>query len=571
MRLKDLPGHPQVGMCDRPPGSSQTSNPDPIYSDPTFSQIISIIENSHEIDPLVQMFVHDSETHENQYAPDKSYVQLSPISLTQSSHMSDTSQSQDIPVSQDYVPNQEYYQTLDAELLGLPKELYVNKLINLTHSNDSAITWYRGVLLSRARSVKGCPLGELITRKSTVNSSSSEKYARDCYIIQDFISGNTVGIDDIFKSDQTKSKQKAGSENLSTNSSLIDLRVSLQSALNRLTELENREKNNLKEIEALKRSNKKLSSDIQESNQKLETLQSNYDRKCAQLDANFKLCKQKSNCIGEFDYNEYITNVERLKSETTRQGKLITNLQKSVSDIKIKGQQSYAKVTQGEPLLISDVNTAKSGSKCSNYTQSSSASIPNGNIDPDSFNCEKRTVSRNHVDSESDKESTEHSITHDRSQEFETEKVPTTTFSNNGIAVPLTEPTFQIPVRVHGETAVTEKSANGNFFSGAKRRTKTSRFYLSGIDSKSTREGIIQFLEHKNVRVTYLRIFSQREHQRFVSAKINVPDECAERVKESDFWPTGVSCREWLSDRDWKQKLYDDYEYDDRTSYKTQS
>ncbi|CAC5381565.1 unnamed protein product [Mytilus coruscus] len=81
-----------------------------------------------------------------------------------------------------FVPNQDFIAMLDQELIDLPRDSYIVKLIELTNNSDDTITWYRSMLTSRAKAIQGCPLGKLITRKSKNKSSSSQKYAKDCYL-----------------------------------------------------------------------------------------------------------------------------------------------------------------------------------------------------------------------------------------------------------------------------------------------------------------------------------------------------------------------------------------------------
>ena len=71
-----------------------------------------------------------------------------------------------------FVPNQDFIAMLDNELADLPKDSYIPKLIELTNESDDTITWYRSILASRAKSIDGCPVGKLFTRKSTNKSSS---------------------------------------------------------------------------------------------------------------------------------------------------------------------------------------------------------------------------------------------------------------------------------------------------------------------------------------------------------------------------------------------------------------
>lgn len=65
----------------------------------------------------------------------------------------------------------------------------------------------------------------------------------------------------------------------------------------------------------------------------------------------------------------------------------------------------------------------------------------------------------------------------------------------------------------------------------------------------------MSFLEKEKVHVTFLRIFQQR-NGRFISAKIlNVSEECSSIVEKENFWPPGVNCRRWISNKDWHNRI----------------
>ena len=121
---------------------------------------------------------------------------------------------------------------------------------------------------------------------------------------------------------------------------------------------------------------------------------------------------------------------------------------------------------------------------------------------------------------------------------------------------------FKIPVRYGGVTEDIE-TTDDSFFKGVKRR-RTARYYLSGIDSKSTRAAMVSYLESQSVRVTYLRLFKSKHNSRIVSAKLNVDENSADVVEARDFWPEGVNCRRWLSNFEWNQRITDETEDDDK-------
>lgn len=61
-------------------------------------------------------------------------------------HPSQSQQTQPDPISNDsYIPDQEFYEKFDHELYNLPKDNYIEKLLNLTNEDDNIITWYRKI------------------------------------------------------------------------------------------------------------------------------------------------------------------------------------------------------------------------------------------------------------------------------------------------------------------------------------------------------------------------------------------------------------------------------------------
>ncbi|CAC5358301.1 unnamed protein product [Mytilus coruscus] len=103
-----------------------------------------------------------------------------------------------------YVPQQEFIAKLDYDLADLPKQTYISKLIEKTNNSDDCLTWYRSTLASRAKIYTGVSHRKLYNRKSTTKSTSTSKYARDCYIIYMFLQGDKTQIDEVFRKDDNK-------------------------------------------------------------------------------------------------------------------------------------------------------------------------------------------------------------------------------------------------------------------------------------------------------------------------------------------------------------------------------
>lgn len=82
---------------------------------------------------------------------------------------------------------------LDSNLQNFSKELYVEKHLEITNSND-----YRTYLFSKAKSIQKCPLCNLTAQKTTKNNLSVTKYAKDCFALNMFCNGNDAFLGDVF-------------------------------------------------------------------------------------------------------------------------------------------------------------------------------------------------------------------------------------------------------------------------------------------------------------------------------------------------------------------------------------
>ena len=119
---------------------------------------------------------------------------------------------------------------LDSELNNTPKDLYIQKLLQLTTHNEQLLMWYRNILSSRAKEIEGCPKGNLINRKSTKRGSSAEKIARDCFILYSFTHGSKSGIEEVYD----KAKPPLETPKVAA----VELRALTQSLLQRVSDLE---------------------------------------------------------------------------------------------------------------------------------------------------------------------------------------------------------------------------------------------------------------------------------------------------------------------------------------------
>jgi hypothetical protein len=103
-------------------------------------------------------------------------------------------------------------------------------------------------------------MGKLLNRKSTNKSSSSSKYARDCYVLEMFIQGDKSQIEEVVRKEDQPKPSVFESSNDSSNINIIELRVCVQSHMERVNALEKSERNNEKLIKSLQSQNSNLRS-----------------------------------------------------------------------------------------------------------------------------------------------------------------------------------------------------------------------------------------------------------------------------------------------------------------------
>ncbi|KAK3102613.1 hypothetical protein FSP39_012649 [Pinctada imbricata] len=80
------------------------------------------------------------------------------------------------------------------------------------------------------------------------------------------------------------------------------------------------------------------------------------------------------------------------------------------------------------------------------------------------------------------------------------------------------------------------------------------QYYLSGIDPKSTKQGIHNYIESKGAKILHLILFKPRSSFARMTAKVNVRPQDADLLDDDDFWSPGVRCRRWFSARAWEER-----------------
>ena len=94
---------------------------------------------------------------------------------------------------------------------------------------------------------------------------------------------------------------------------------------------------------------------------------------------------------------------------------------------------------------------------------------------------------------------------------------------------------------------VDESSSDPDDFTGVKRkRNKTTKLFVTGIDENVKESQILSFLKRRNVIPTYISIFKSRRRGT-ISSKIHVPTVVSSLLQEDNFWPKYVRCKPWKS------------------------
>ena len=96
----------------------------------------------------------------------------------------------------------------EYQLNGLPKDLYISRLLEKTMSSEETLYEYRLELAAQARSCENPPIGILKDRRNSTKETVAEKYAHDCFLLGQFIQGNTNDVSQLFKR-QNSSKPKS--------------------------------------------------------------------------------------------------------------------------------------------------------------------------------------------------------------------------------------------------------------------------------------------------------------------------------------------------------------------------
>ena len=412
------------------------------------------------------------------------------------------------------IPNQQTIQKYDDELNRFPKDKYIAKLLNLASEREDYITWYRNALLSRALSMEGCPKGKLCARRTTSKSTSNQKYAEDCYRLSNFVNGNHAPLDDIFSKQRADdpNKQKIEIHKIDT----AGLASTVHKLIERVTNLE--QALILKEMDEvdLKVKIKCMQDTQQNLYAKISKLESQIEHQKTSLDSSETYAMVVANSPLGAPHSDMITPIKQVPADRSdHSSKTLSHSNVQVNNVNNKAQN------QG-------------------HEGSSSSSIVNSKAQNRGHKGNTSSGNKERVQNKTNKIAT--------GEKYENIKIS------------------KIPVIIGGqpEQEAQKETYEEDVFVGVTR--KKGRYYLHGIGEKTTRSGLINYVEQNaHVSVTQLVFFQNKRKAYLKSAKLNVQGEDAYELQDDTFWPSGVKCRRWISSATWQQKI--DSEYNTRYAF----
>jgi chromosome segregation ATPase len=511
-------------------------------------------DNLHENDDFVYLFTKDTLVNTN----------------NQDSASVNPSDSQS-PDCNESVSNQSDIENLDEHLQNLPRDLYISKLLELCSSCESMVSQYRNALCLRARSISDCPKGNLMNRKSTKQSSCAERYARDCYTLNMFINGEKSGIEHVF--------DKHKNTSCSTDASKvkrIETRVVLQTLLERISELEKSLSFYVKEMKSLR-------SDHNELKSKYDRMEAEATSRFSKYDSFNKLANDRLK-QGESDLQEIQNQNHKTNEGIKRVSKVTQNIQKQIQSMTLNPVKSYASVTgQGQTIGTKPCNPSKKQNNrlCENVSEIStqhSNAVEDDTVEDDSIINIRQTVTpsvtpdipvtdRNessHMEEHTHKKSTCTTSMIDATDQpcnytKESERIQSTARALGRQSDVRKSDTRHVLNTSRGGSLINNRDED--IFEGVSYK-RNARYYIAGIGPRSTQNGLVNFLKDREISVTHCVFFKQKHPGSRRNAKINVSLRDAQTIESPGFWPNGISCRRWLSNKQWEIKIANEQEQD---------
>ncbi|VDI69324.1 Hypothetical predicted protein [Mytilus galloprovincialis] len=314
--------------CGRPPDSGQNNNSNDDSISPTFTELVSVRLNSS----------YDGKTNGTLQKTDAIDVLNSSQcdqwfeSQNVNNDISLSNSQECIPFSQDsYIPSQQTIMYLDKVLDGLPREKYIDMIVHTLKGNESLVTWYRNILLSRAGEIDGCPKGKLCNRKTTNKSNSIQKYAKDCYILQMFTEGDASEIDSVFSRSVNSTSDNLQNDTICENNPVnqVDINSTLQLLIERVNGLDNIIKSKDGIEKKLRAKIDELENVIDDNKRQFELLKAEITPKVVKFESEIKTMSWLASDVGEFNFMAHSSKMKEIQSEIKQNRIAITSLQKN--------------------------------------------------------------------------------------------------------------------------------------------------------------------------------------------------------------------------------------------------
>jgi hypothetical protein len=518
------------------------------------------------------------------------------------------------------------FSDLENDLHGLSKNEFVDVIVQKTCGDEQKIILYKNYLAVQAKTIESCPKGALIHRKSTEKCSSAVKNASDCYILYQFKSGETSDIDKVFN----KSVKSLSSNQITQPAFVETSAMSIVTAVQaEVASLQSIIKSLSNEVVELRKDNASLKL-------RVERIESTNSSKFSQIDA---VQKQHNEAIKDIDAASDITNTidrvqamhgvlaKRVKDHIAQcEGANVSNSQQRNPVLDCQTSPAKDHIAQCENGNVSTCTGAGSpaseGQSSPGTSNLSPRSLKANDNTNSTVNSQQVVVSVQqkpleiqlcvvcHLESSGAHRCVDcnyfvhvicgktigeegygskvrcHSCTEFRNTSTHVAKARS--MSNNtaswaqvtSVHSESSSKVASIPVRVNTRDSVQLRTPPPtDVFAGVRRKGgRTRRYYIGGITSTSSRQGLCDFLKQNNITPTGVRIMESANGYS-KAAKVTVPVSEGHIMEEKGFWPDGVYCRRWYGVSEWSdRKSYsgrnsdnyrDDYgDYQDSDSHK---
>ncbi|WAR12174.1 hypothetical protein MAR_026354 [Mya arenaria] len=466
---------------------------------------------------------------------------------------------------------------LDRELLNLPRDHYVDKLLRLTNSSEPDITSYRDVLYRRAKQLPTCPDAKLITRRGSRKTPAYDKLAHDCYILNSFLKGDPSEIETIFTKTKTQVVMNDNEIDLPEDkNSGIDLTMELSNVLSSVIDLGNKYAALQDEVKTDREKLHKISEELHLVKNENHALKQEMKNLTAKTYNSLIQHEERINTINDTNINMLKTYVSRIDSqieavqvqnckakdatnalsetqslsyaEEVRNGTKIVE-SNFISKPKVVPEKETNQQNRHEQQDMSELNIQ---SKNSQNDSSKYEATPNGDCvnNTNIPMADTRTIQQNTMYFDREKSRWV------RQQRSEQGKSQQTNIQDADEYYP-EENTNKI------ETIITSKrqsttNVNTNphesssFKFKGKYHGRTRSYFISNIDPDSSEHGLNQYLTDNTLTPVESYVFQCKSGD--LAAKVVVPAHQGYLLEDYNFWPNFMKCRRWMSRRQWYQR-----------------